>query len=227
MANFSITDPQVVDSLNYVLSGPSSIGNDFEGLSQSEFVYLTNETNGSLALTDFTTNPYVIPYVEGDPPPVGYPAPYDTYIKTGMYVPIAISDPTQQVNVTAQVRPWFSWTLSTPSEIRWRTSLNRYKVPNLSYDPALALDNFYQPTTVLVSVPIKITKVASDPFPLEGETVTNGSTGMVYTNVVDIPGSIGIFYYWMEFNITLLSGDMVIDWTGTDIASISASLIKR
>jgi len=206
MANFAITQQESLDSVNYLLSGPSNIGNDFKGKAGNNFVYFPADR--------------LPPYASSSVPAV--PPPTLTYIETDMFVPIFITEATQQITLSAQLRPWAYWEPCTPgSEYRFYISLNRYKAPNILFYPTYnALDSDLPEFSVLIT---DTTGAGADPG---GTIVTNGSAGMVYANTIDSPGAIGLYYYWLEMYLEPVSGDLSVEWIGADLRSISASLIK-
>ena len=216
MANFAITDQETLTSVNYLLSGPTNIGNDFTGKSGGEtdpnlnFVYWPGDD----------IPPYYSTTVPVNPPPTL------NYISTDMFVgPITVQDSTQQLVVSTQTRLWADWTASVVSQYRFYITLARYRV----------VDGFFRPLPPIGSdvpggsktmVENSILLTASANSAAGGELITNGSSGMVYANIVDTPGTIGIYYYWLLIYLEPVSGDLAVNWIGGDIRSISASLVK-
>jgi hypothetical protein len=216
MANFAITQQESLDSVNYLLSGPSNIGNDFTGKSGGEddsaenFVYWPGDD----------LPPYYSTTVPVSPPPT------DNYIATDMFVgPIVVQDAVQKLVVSTQTRLWADWTASTLSTYRFYITLARYRV----------VDGFFQPLPPLGSdVPGGSKTMVENSILLEasansaagGDLITNGSSGMVYANITDSPGTIGTYYYWLLIYLQPLTGNLAVNWIGGDIRSINASLVK-
>lgn len=216
MANFAITDQETLNSVNYLLSGPTNIGNDFTGKSGGE----TNPNLNFVYWPGDDIPPYYSTTVPVNPPPT------QNYISTDMFVgPITVQDATQQLVVSTQTRLWADWTASVASQYRFYITLARYRV----------VDGFFRPLPPIGSdvpggsktmVENSILLSASANSAAGGELITNGSSGMVYANIVDTPGTIGIYYYWLLIYLEPVSGDLAVNWIGGDIRSISASLVK-
>jgi len=216
MANFAITDQETLTSVNYLLSGPSNIGNDFTGKSGGEndpnlnFVYWPGDD----------IPPYYSTTVPATPPPTF------NYIATDMFVPITVQDSTQKIVVSTQTRLWADWTASVvDSEYRFYITLARYRVVDGFFQPLPAIGNDV-PGGSKTMVENSILLTASANSSAGGELITNGSSGMVYANIVDTPGTIGNYYYWLLIYLEPVSGDLAVNWIGGDIRSISASLVK-
>ena len=200
MANFAITQQESLDSVNYLLSGPNSIGNDLDGYFGDEFVYFPGQGG----------EPYAQETVPLTPPLT------DQYLETDTFTIVNVTDPNQTIAVTGQMKLWGSWTVSVPSDYTVYIAINRYKVPNILYYP-----------TTLTELPINFTNYDIPPAdPVDGEVLTVGSSGMVFANYIDRPGSLGTYYYWMEVYLEPITGDFTMDWIGADFRSITASLIK-
>lgn len=194
MANFAVTNKEALDSLNYVLSGPSDIGNEFEGVNYTFFEYCSGDR----------IPPYMSPTLPSPPPPT------DTYIETDTYAVVNVTEPTQKITVSAQCRPFVGWTITTgPTDFRVYIAVNRYKAPNILYYP-----------TNLNEYSVSFTNYTpSDP--------NEDDLGQrIFLTLIDQPGEIGEFYYWLEFYVEVLSGDFQLDYIGAETRSISASLVK-
>jgi hypothetical protein len=200
MTNFAITQQESLDSVNYLLSGPSSIGNNLQGFFGDGFAYFPGQGGEPYAQT---TQPLTPPLT-------------NQYLETDTFVVVNVTDPTQKIAVSGQMKLWASWTVSVPSNYDIFIALNRYKLPNILYYP-----------TTLTELNITFTNFDILPDdPAEGEIITVGSSGMVFANYIDEPGELGTYYYWMEVFLLPISGDMVIDWIGADYRSVTASLIQ-
>jgi hypothetical protein len=208
MTNFAITQQESLDSVNYLLSGPSSIGNDFTGVFFDAFEYCTGDQIPPY-MTVGTENPTPPPdYLPPSPPP-----PVDQYIETDCFAIVDITDPRQQIVVAAQCRPFAQWTASIPSNFTFYFSINRYEFPNILYYP-----------TTIIEYPTAYTNWSTP-----GVDVDFGQK--VFLNVTDEPGKIGRFYYWLEFYVQtdfdgVVTGDFALEYIGAQQRSISVSLVK-
>jgi hypothetical protein len=197
MANFAITQQESLDSVNYLLSGPSSIGNDFRGVFFDAFAYCTGDK----------IPPYMSDTQPSPPPPV------DQYIETDCFAIVDITDPQQRIVVSAQCRPFAGWTASIPSDFTFYFGINRYQYPNILYYP-----------TTIIEYPTAYTNWSTS-------AVDEDFGQKIFLNVTDQPGSIGRFYYWLEFYVQtdfngVITGDFALDYIGAQQRSISVSLVK-
>ena len=129
MANFALGNQEIVDSLNYILSGTPAIGQQGDGVSFTDEVYLNN--TGS--------PPYTLPA-----PPVGG-MPFDTDIYTDLNVQVTVKRPQDIVFVSSQCRTFVDWTAANPADIVFgRCQLVRYDpavgTPTLLVSRAFSLD---------------------------------------------------------------------------------------
>lgn len=202
MANFAATNTNITDTLDYLLSGYNSLGNEFEGKSGSSFVYLTGNQ----------VPPFVTPT---------QPAPYNPttrYIETDMFLPITISDARQRVAVGMQMRFWVGYdVIDGPgfASADIYLSLNRYKVNQ----------PFFFPTVVQE----RLISFSSDTSnPVNGDIVTTGTSDLTFQPIIDTPGEIGDYIYWQEVFMLNTSNPPYFDWQwiGVDYRNISASMIK-
>lgn len=205
MANFAATDKNLPDTLDYLLSGYNSLGNEFQGKSAQAFAYVVYG------------EPYMRPVDEGFPPPP------DFYIRTDMFLPITITDPRQSVAVGMNIRPFIGYdVLGGPGfgSIDIYLSLNRY--------PASQRDNSILPPVVVKEKLIIFSSDISNP--VNGDPITTGTSGLVFPPAIDTPGTPGDYVYWLEFYFTASSfyPDPTLDvlWLGADDRGISASMVK-
>jgi len=128
MANFAINDVEILDSLNYILSGTPAIGQQGQGRSFTDEVYVNN--TGS--------EPFTIPT-----PPVGGYA-FDTDIYTDLNVEVTVERPQDIVIVSSQCRTFVTWTAANPGDILFgRCQLVRFAqdgTPTLLASRAFAFD---------------------------------------------------------------------------------------
>ena len=207
MANFAITDPQILDSLNYILSGPIPTANQFKVKNFQTFKYCTGDRVAPY-MTDGTVNPSPPPdYLPPSPPP-----PENQYIETDCYNIVNITDPTQKAVISCQVRPFFEATCTQiDSEIKIYVAVNRYKEPNILYYPTTVAEYAFTYTS---SVPL----------------IDQDLGRLLFLNVTDEPGALGVYYYWLEFYVETvvsgvhLPGDFVLDWIGAEFRSISTNV---
>ena len=203
MSNFAATPTNLTDTLDYLLSGYNSLGNEFVGKNSQTFVYLSLQQ--------------IPPYVQDTQPTFLLP-PDGQYIETDMWVPITITDARQSVAVGMQMRPWIGYNVVDGTGFATMDiflSLNRYK----------AGQKLFFPTTVLER---RIVLESDTSNPVNGEVITTGTSALVFQPVIDTPGEIGDYIYWQEIYLSPQSSNPRIEavWLGVDDRSISASMVK-
>lgn len=203
MSNFAATDTNITDTLDYLLSGYNSLGNEFVGKNGDTFVYLS--CNGTA------------PYVQDTQPTFFLPQP-GQYIETDMFLPITITDPRQSVAVGMQMRPWVGFDIINGAGFAsadFYLTLNRYK----------ANQPLYFPTTVIEK---QIIFSSDTPNPVNGVVLTTGTSDLTFQPIIDTPGEIGDYIYWQEIYFDLTSSSPQFDflWIGVDFRNISASMVK-
>lgn len=120
MPQFPVSDQQgLIDGLNYVLSGPGSLGQSFQGYS----------SNQATALTGDIFDPNTGEVASGLPIATGYLQYYltDCQVRTG------VSGGTDKVVVSGQINADFDYTSLSDSTIAYTVAINRYTAyPNNS-----------------------------------------------------------------------------------------------
>ena len=202
MANFAATNTNITDTLDYLLSGYNSLGNEFEGKSGQTFVYLTGNQ----------VPPFVTP---------NQPAPYNPttfYVETDMFLPITISDVRQRVAVGMQMRFWVGYNIINGAGFASADiylSLNRYKINQPFFFPTVVQERLIQFSSDISN-------------PTNGDIVTTGTSDLTFQPIIDTPGEIGDYIYWQEVFMLNTSSAPGFDWQwiGVDYRNISASMVK-
>jgi len=123
MAQFPVSDQQgIIDGVNYLLSGPGSLGQSFQGYSSSQ----TNAITGDIV--DANTGLIVsgLPYVTG----------YLQYYLTDCMVNVGVSGGTDRVLLSGQVNIDFNYTALNDSTLQYTVAINRYRAyPNNNNTP--------------------------------------------------------------------------------------------
>jgi len=225
MANFAITQDEVLDTVNYLASGPYSIGNEVEGVGESNSVYFLDNVE-----------PYAQPISSGAPSP----APTaNAYIRTDCFGTCQIFEPNQKIQVGCQLRPFVSFTVTTaPAAFRFYTAIVRFTDPDMTVyeNPA---GGYGSPTGSGLELAYTIVRVDEaavttiTDFPIGSQTIATyidqpGIEDLLSydaTNAVYLP-TVGNYTYWMMFRIEPLTGTFTIDSVLADVRSLTASLIK-
>lgn len=214
MANFSINTTEVLDTVNYIISGPISIGQEVRGIGQSNDVYLTDNTS-----------PYVVPIASGVPSP----APSENiYLKTDCFDSVTIFNPNQKISIGCQFRNDINFDYVGPMEIRWTAAIVRY-----TGTP----DNLLSNGQILASVKNR----AEDPAAVTVTGVSVVSDNIVLS-LIDQPGlsdatsidpqtglyipTVGIYTYWLQFQVEEYIGTITINDITASNRSIYINLIK-
>lgn len=114
MAQFPVSDQQgIVDGLNYVLSGPSNLGDTFQGYSSSVTTPLSEETfNISTGQREVVT-PIEVNTLQ--------------YYLTDCQAQVNAVSRTQQVMLTAQLNTEITYTNAGTGGLEYTVALNRYR----------------------------------------------------------------------------------------------------
>jgi hypothetical protein len=116
MPYYSIDPTNLIDAVNVIASGPTSIGNNAQGIvgnppGDAGFVYFTN----NIAPYSSTTLP--------SPPP-----DTDAWIATDCFGVVTITQPNNQVFLSSQLRAFFGY--SGSGTFRFYVGINRYPYPD-------------------------------------------------------------------------------------------------
>lgn len=224
MANFAITDDQLLDTVNYLVSGPYSIGQEVEGVGEANSVYFTDN---------------IEPYAQGISSGVPSPAPTaNAYIKTDCFGTCTIFQPNQKIQVGCQLRPFVTFTVTTaPAAFRFYTAIIRFTDPDLVVyeDPA---GGYGTPSGSGLELAYTIVRVDESTtgtftnFPIGSQVISTyidqpGLEDLLSYNATDgyIP-TVGNYTYWMQFRIEPVAGTFTIDSVLADVRSLSASLVQ-
>ena len=126
MSVFSTGGKDLLDSVNFLLAGPTGVGQASSGYWNSTGGYLTTFADP--------------PWITASAPTV--PAPFNQYIYTPAYVTVNVTDPTDRVLITSQCRPYISWTATDPAtDFNVYIAVERTGVPDVNGIVELAQDN--------------------------------------------------------------------------------------
>lgn len=225
MSNFAITQDDLLDTVNYIISGPVSIGQEVEGVGEANSVYFTDNIA-----------PYSVPVSAGAPSP----APTaNAYIKTDCFGTCTIFTPDQKIQVGGQLRPFISFTITTaPAAFRFYTAIIRFTDPDLVVyeDPA---GGYGTPQGSGVELAYTIVRVDESStgvfsvFPIGSQQISTyiDQPGLEDylnydpVNQVYIP-TVGNYTYWLMFRVEPVTGTFTIDSVQADVRSLTASLLK-
>ena len=163
MAQFPVSDQQgIIDGLNYVLSGPGSLGQSFQGFSSS----VTEPITGDIV------DPNTGLITSGLP----FTTSYLQYYLTDCMVNVGVSGGTDRVLLSGQVNIDFDYTALSDSGLQYTVAINRYRAyPNTTNTVA---DYLYFGQETVASHTYNI----SAPTSTAGlQTVTASGTKIVYT----------------------------------------------
>lgn len=231
MANFSITNAELLDTVNYIVSGPVSIGQEVEGVGESETVYFTNNVS-----------PYAVPYGGGAPSPA--PA-QNEWIRTDCFGSVTIYNPNQKISVGGQLRCFFTYRVNElgpdpdssggPNQARIRilVSILRYTgTPDNLLTDGLEIVGTRTSFTDFTINP------APGPPPADQEFIGN----QIMLSYIDEPGltdlltlddttglyspTVGNYTYWLQFYLEPITGAYTIENFYADVRSVYINVIK-
>lgn len=188
MAQFPISDQQgLIDGLNYVLSGPGSLGQSFQGYSSSVTAPITGDIVDPN--TGFITSglPITTSYLQ--------------YYVTDCMVEVGVSGGTDRVLLSGQVNIDFNYTTEMESTIEYTVAINRYTAfPNTTNTVADYL--FFGQKTIASH-----TYTYSAPTSSYGlRTVTASGTKIAYTPPASGTFNNAVDYYAINVNATTGTG---------------------
>lgn len=228
MANFAITNAELLDTVNYLTSGPYSIGQEVEGVGESETVYFTNNTE-----------PYIVPISSGAPVPA--PA-QDEWIRTDCFGSVTIYNPNQKISIGGQLRCFMDYNVDTlgpnPSPPPANTFQVRVLVGILRYTGTP--DNLLTAGTELVGTRTSLFQGVINPAPAAPYTSSVGNQIML--SYLDQPGledyltqdpitgsftpTVGTYTYWLQFYIEPVIGTLTVQSFYADVRSVYINVIK-
>jgi hypothetical protein len=199
MPNFSVTDKELVDSVNYLLAGPTGIGQNSVGYWNGDGGYISP-----------TNTP---PYISSSYPTTDFPD--RTTIWTPAQVLVNTTSSQDRVIVSAQSRPFLEWSATDPNtDFNFYISVTRYavKIVGTNTEPTyidpieLAQDNNV------------FTGNAGNPG-----TISIGDT--IFVSIIDQP-NIGRWFYVLDLYLRINNGDPVIQSFYVENLSLSTTVIK-
>lgn len=206
MPSFAVTDKQLVDSINFVNSGPITNGQESKGF--------WNYGGGY-----FNWQNVYPPYIQ-DTVPTG-PITDGTYFRSPAYVFVNTTSNTDSIYVTSQLRPFVNFSFTDPaSDFRLQIIIYRYKVDELQpgwYTSGEKLINFQEIASDNNALG------ATSSAAIQAGTASIGET--VFCSIVDNPG-IGRWMYSQELYYEIQAGDPVLDWVYGENIGITATVIK-
>lgn len=228
MANFAITNLELTDTVNYLASGPYSIGQDVEGVGESDTVYFTNNTS-----------PYSVPISAGAPVPA--PA-QDQWIGTDCLGTVTIYNPNQKISIGGQLRCFIQYNVETlgpnPGPPPANIAQLRILVGVLRYTGTP--DNLLTPGVELVGTRTSLIDFVTNPAPAAPVDASVGNQIML--SYLDQPGledyltqdpntlaftpTVGTYTYWTSFRIEPVIGTFTIQSFYADVRSVYINLIK-
>ena len=206
MPSFAVTDKQLVDSINFVNSGPITNGQESKGF--------WNYGGGY-----FNWQNVYPPYIQ-DTVPTG-PITDGTYFRSPAYVFVNTTSNTDSIYVTSQLRPFVNFSYTDPaSDFRLQIIIYRYKVDELQpgwYTSSEKLINFQEIASDNNALG------ATSSAAIQAGTASIGET--VFCSIVVNPG-IGRWMYSQELYYEIQAGDPVLNWVYGENIGITATVIK-
>lgn len=198
MANFSITGVELLDTVNYVISGPTSIGQDQEGVGESAGVYFTNN---------------ISPYAEVTQP--SPPPAQDEWIKTDCFAIINIDNPQQKISVGCQMRGFISLDCSVAGNLLVNVGIVRFP-GNTVPDPQAGNVLAYTTTNLFYATPQTVT----DDGDFGNQII------VTYIDQPGLEDTTGEYTYWMMFKTSTVDGTFVVNDVSADVRNLTATKIK-
>lgn len=219
MANFAISNTELLDTVNYLASGPYSIGQEIEGVGEADSVYFTDNTPPYSSSASFS--------------PPAPPPSANVFVRTDCFGTCTIFNPNQKIQVGCQMRPFVTFTVTTaPAAFRFYTAIMRFTDPDDQVFSENPLGSGAELAYTIVRVDEPTTGTFTN-FPIGSQVISTYidqpglSDYLSYdpVNQVYIP-TVGNYTYWMMFKVEILSGTMTVDDVLADVRSLTASLVK-
>lgn len=207
MANFSINNTEILDTVNYIISGPTSIGQDQQGVGESASVYFTDNVS-----------PYASSTIPSPPPA------QNTWIKTDCFATVNIDNPQQKISLGGQLRVFFSYDVTAVPSPTTQAQLRMY-VSILRFVGTAA-------EVVDTNAGEEIVSTISSAFsPITPSTVNDSDLfgNRIIVSYIDVPGEVstaGIYTYWLMFYLETVSGTWDVKDVSSDVRSLIATKIK-
>lgn len=208
MPSFAVTQTNLIDSVNYLIAGPQTVGQETKGYWNFGGGYLTG----------FNTPPFL---QDDQPPPPIYtqPALDDyKYLNTPAYVTVKTTSSTDSVIVTGQFRPFAKVTNTIASTWNFYINVYRYKLINTStpwFAGYINYSNIAQDNNAFNTATI-------DPLVQSGDR-SWGET--IFASIVDTP-DVGYYAYVLDVEYRPRTGDPVLEWVYGENIGITAAVIK-
>lgn len=199
MANFSINNKEVLDTVNYIISGPFSIGQDQQGVGESDGVYFTNNIS-----------PWVSPTIPS-------PAPaQNVWIQTDCFAIVNIDTPDQKVAVGSQLRGFISLNVTTaPANLLVNTAIVRF-TGNTVPDPQAGTVLAYTTTQLFYGS----TGVRTDDGDFGNQII------VAYIDQPGLEDVNGEYTYWLMFKTNTIDGNITVTDVGADVRNLTATKLK-
>lgn len=232
MANFAITDIELLDTVNYLASGPYSIGQEVEGVGESDTVYFTNN---------------VSPYAVSGGGPAPSPAPaQNEWIRTDCFGSVKIFNPNQKISVGGQLRCFFTYRVDElgpdpdssggPNQARIRIYVSILRYTGTPDNLLTAGTEIVGTRTVFTDFSIN---PAPGPPPADNEFIGN----QIMLSYIDEPGltdeltvdpnypgvytpTVNDYTYWLQFRLEPITGVYTIESFYADVRSVYINVIK-
>ena len=203
MANFSITDVELLDTVNYVISGPVSIGQEVAGIGVSNSVYFLDN---------------IAPYAESASFGVPSPPPAkDVWIKTDCFATVNIDTPDQKVSVGAQLRCYISYDVtSAPAVLRVQVGILRF---NGTADSVIDTNSGTLLSGTITTFSNANTGTVTDEF-IGNQIIVS------YIDQPAIDNTSGVYTYWLMLKASDDSGVSDVLDMGADVRNLLVSKIK-
>lgn len=218
MPNFTTTSKDVLDSVNYLLAGPQTLGQTSVGFWNfygGYFRWWATEPPFIQDTDPFLAGPYAGVYI-----------PDYTFIISPAYVFVNTTSSTDSVFVTSQLRPFVKYSIANPAnEFFLSIDIYRYRVDerlpgwyNYSFSNPSKLVNY----ELIAQDNNRLTTTPLDPAVPSG----NASFGeTVFASIVDNPG-VGRWLYRQELSVTGIVGTPDIEFIYGENIGLTATVIK-
>lgn len=227
MANFAINNVELLDTVNYLASGPYSIGQEVEGVGESNTVYFTDN---------------IAPYISDTVPS---PAPAQSqWIRTDCFGSVTIYNPNQKISIGGQLRCFIEYRTDSlgpnPDPPPAPANIARFRIYVSVLRYTGTADNLLSNGVEIVGTRTSFTDFSTNPAPADPTVDFVGNQIML--SYLDQPGledpltldpvtglytpTVNTYTYWLQFYIEPLIGTHTIEAFYGDVRSVYINVIK-
>lgn len=213
MPTFITTQTDLLDSVNYLLAGPQTLGQSSQGYWNFA---------GGWFIWDNTLPPYITAATNTPPVSLASPITAGTFFRSPAYVFVNTTSATDSILVTSQLRPFIIVDGASVAPWSFYLSIDVYRYLVDEQQPGSYVWGEKFVNYELIAQDNNYFTDADDPAILAG-TASIGET--VFCSIVDRPG-VGRWCYSMELNYSPETGTPILNYVYGENIGITATVIK-